>query len=150
MTKAEISVGKELFMKKEQKKNNDRARCDQVIESTSTLINVDYVPVDDVKEIKALERGENGWREASVEKGGLVRCTSPIRGTVYRVLRFGSTLDEYYVDAMVRWILGSKKGRVFANAEGVLRVVFDLPKEDLEALLVRIMIDTYEQAGYKV
>lgn len=136
--------------KKYQKKNNPHSQRKPVLEITSDLMNVDYVPVDDAKELRAIERGEHGWREVSVEKRGLVRCTSPIRGTVYRVVRFDSPLDEYYVDTMVRWILGSKKGRVFANAEGVLRVVFDLPKEDLEALLVRIMIDTYEQAGYKV
>ena len=135
---------------KKQKKNNHHSQCKEVIEITSDLMNVDYVPVDDVQEIRELECGENGWREVSVEKRGLVRCTSPIRGVVYRVCHFGCPLDEYYVDAMVRWILGSKKGRVFANAEGVLRVVFDLPKADLEALLVRIMMDAYEQAGYKI
>ena len=133
--------------KKQQKKNNYKGQRKQVIEITSKLMNVDYVPVDDIHEIKAMERGENGWREASVNKEGLVRCTSPIRGTVYRVRLFGGPIDEYYPKAMVIHLLASRKGRVFANAEGVLRVVIDLPKADFETLLVRIMMDAYEMAG---
>lgn len=133
--------------KKQQKKKNLQGQCKQVIEVTSTLMNVDYIPVEDVQEIKAIERGENGWREASVEKGGLVRCTSPIKGTVYRVRHFGGPIDAYYPKAMVMRLLGNKKGRVFANAEGVLRVVIDLPKKDFETLLALIMMDAYKLAG---
>ena len=123
--------------------------CKQTIEITSDLMNVDYVPVEDIQEIKAIERGENGWREASVEREGLVRCTSPIRGTVYRVRHFGCPLDEYYSKAMVIHFLASKKGRVFANAEGVLRVAVNLPKKEFETLLVQVMMDAYEMAGIK-
>ena len=130
------------------KKNHPDQRK-QAIEITSALMDVDYVPVDDVQELTAIERGDNGWREVSVKKRGLVRCISPIRGTVYRVRRFGCPLDKHYIDAMVRWTLGSRKGRVFANEEGALRVAFDLPKVELAALLLRIMMDAYEKAGYK-
>lgn len=112
------------------------------------MMNVEYVPVDDIQELEAIERGENGWLECSVEKHGLVRCTSPIRGTVYRVQQFGSPLDAYFPKAMVIRLLASKKGRVFANAEGVLRVALDLPKAELDCLLTQIMMDAYEMAGY--
>jgi hypothetical protein len=61
---------------------------------------------------------------------------------------FGSPLDVYYPKAMVIRLLASKKGRVFANAEGVLRVALDIPKVELDCLLTQIMIDAYEMAGY--
>ena len=134
-------------MEKQQKKKKKESYRKQVVEVTSPLMNVDYVPVEDIQELKALERGENGWREVSVEKHGLVRCTSPIRGTVYRVRLFGSQLDDYYPKAMVTRLLGSKKGRVFANTEGKLRVALDLPKTELDCLLIQIMMDTYKMAG---
>ena len=136
-------------MKKQQKKKKAQNQFKQVISITSDLMNVDYVPVDDIKELQAMENGENGWREVSVEKHGLVRCTSPIRGTVYRALLFGCPLDQYYPKAMVTRLLATKKGRVFANAEGVIRVVLALPKADLDYLLAQIMMDAYEMAGYK-
>ena len=134
-------------MKKQQKKEMVEDYRKQVIEVTSNLMNVDYVPVEDVQELEAIERGENGWLECSVEKHGLVRCTSPIRGTVYRVRQFGSPLDAYFPKAMVIRLLASKKGRVFANEEGVLRVALDLPKAELDCLLTQIMMDTYKMAG---
>ena len=112
-------------------------------------MNVDYVPVVDIHEIRAIENGEDGWRECSVEKQGLVRCTSPIKGTVYRVKRFGCPLDDYYCKAMVMRLLGSKCGRVFANSEGILRVAIDLPEKAFEFVLMLIMKDAYEMAGYK-
>jgi hypothetical protein len=134
--------------KKKQKNNNYQGQHKQVIETTSTLMNVEFIPVEDIQELQAIRNGGNGWKEVSVEKLGLERCVSPIRGTVYRVRVFGSPLDEHYTKAMVMRLLGSKKGRVFANAEGVLRVVLDLPKQDVKALLSRIMLDTYKMAGY--
>ena len=62
---------------KKQKKKNLQGQRKQIIETTSLLSNVEYIPVDNIQEIKSIERGENGWREASVEKRGLVQCTSP-------------------------------------------------------------------------
>lgn len=136
-------------MKKQQKKKMVEDYRKQVIEVTSNLMNVEYVPVEDVQELEAIERGD-GWVEGSVEKHGLVRCTSPIKGTVYRVRVFGSPLDVYYPKAMVTRLLASKKGRVFANAEGALRIALDLPKVELDRLLTQIMVDAYEMAGYRV
>ena len=96
-------------MEKQQKEKKKESYRKEVIVITSPLMNVDYVPVEDIQVLRAIEHSENGWREVSVEKHGLVRCTFPIRGTVYRVRLFGSQLDEYYPKAMVTRLLGSKK-----------------------------------------
>ena len=128
---------------KKKKKHQDKP----IIEITSTMLNVDYVPVTDTKEIKAMERGENNWMEVSVASQGLVHCVTPIKGTVYRVKAFGSPLDEYVPKALLLRTLGSKKGRIFYGKEGVLRVVFDLPRKELEDLLQRITLEAYKLAG---
>ena len=115
----------------------------------SNLLDVAYLVVDDPAEIKAMERGENGWKEASVESRGLVRCTAPINGTVYRIRTYGGLLDSYYSEAAVTRLLGSKKGRVFLDAEGKLRVVINLSKKDFEQVITIIAMDTYELSRQK-
>jgi hypothetical protein len=127
-------------------KNKNQSK--QIIEITSTMLNVDYVPVTDIKEIKAMERGENDWREATLASRGLVHCVAPIKGTVYKIRQSDSPLGEHLPKALLIHTLGHKKGRIFYGKDGVLRVVFDLPREELECLLKRITWEAYKLAGF--
>lgn len=111
------------------------------------LLNVKYIAINDPKEIQAMEQGENGWREVTLESGGLVPCTAPITGTVYRIRSFGGLIDEYYPKSVIIRTLGSKKGRLFFDAEGVMRMVVDLPQEEFEILVNLIAQDACELAG---
>lgn len=119
----------------------------QVIHMESEQLDVDYVPVEDWEEIQAMERGENGWQEAKITGQRLVRCMSPIRGTVYNMRLFGSALDAYFPKAVVLCVLGGQKGRLFLDAKGTMRVVLDLPRDDLEILLALITAEAYRLAG---
>ena len=117
------------------------------MEKKNELLKVKFIAVDDPEEIRAMEQGEGGWKEATVESQGLVPCTAPITGTVYRICSYGGLIDKYYPKAVVIRILGSKKGRLFFNTEGMMRAVIDLPDEEFEELLGLIAMDTYEISG---
>ena len=117
------------------------------MEKKNELLKVKYIAIDDPEEIRAMEREESGWMEATVESQGLVLCTAPITGTVYRIRSYGGLIDEYYPKAVVIRLLASKKGRLFFNSEGVMRAVIDLPDEEFEELLGLIAMDTYEISG---
>lgn len=120
------------------------------VSADNNLLNIDYIPVEDPYEIRAMERGENGWMEASVAARGLVPCTSRIKGTVYRIRLYGSQLDKEYPMTLVRHLLGGKTGRVFMDAEGKIRIVINLTKKQFEALLAIVAMDAYKRAGFTI
>lgn len=120
------------------------------VSADNNLLNIDYIPVEDPYEIRAMERGENGWMEASVAARGLVPCTSRIKGTVYRIHLHGGQLDKEYSMTLVKHLLGGKTGRVFLNVEGQIRIVSDLTKKQFEALIAIAAMDTYKRAGFMI
>lgn len=128
---------------KKKQKHQDRP----IIEITSTMLNVEYIPITDIREIKAMEHGENGWKEASIEGPVLVRCVAPIKGVVYRIRLSDCPLGEYFLKALLLHTLCRKKGRIFYGRKGVIRVAFDLPREELEHLLKQITLEVYKLAG---
>lgn len=120
------------------------------VSADNNLLDIDYIPVEDPYEIRAMERGENGWMEVSIAARGIVPCTSRIKGTVYRIRMYGSQLDEHYPSALIKRLLGNKAGRVFVDAEGKLRIVVTVTRKQFEALLLFVAMDAYKSAGFTI
>lgn len=111
------------------------------------LLNASYELVHELGTIQAMERGENGWREATIDKG-LVRCTSPIQGDVRRVTCYGGELKKYLGVAVTIRILGGKLGRVFVDQEGRMMIVTTMSDEAFKQVPVQIAEDVLDLAGY--
>ena len=113
----------------------------------NNLLNARFYYIDIPGAIQAIERGDNGWLETTIDKG-LVPCTSPIKGAVYQVEHQGGPLAKYLGYAVVIRLLPTKAGRVFVDTEGRMMISTELSQEEFEDIAEQIANDVLDMAGY--
>lgn len=113
----------------------------------NNLLNARFCYIDIPDVVQAIERGDNGWLETTIEKG-LVPCTSPIKGALYQVRHHGGPLAKYLGYAVVIRLLPTKAGRVFVDTEGRMMISTELSQEAFEHVAEEIANDVLDMAGY--
>ena len=80
-------------------------------------LRANFRPVKNKGTIKAIESGEDNWKEM-LDTAVIVRCTSPLKRNAYEIIRDKGDLVPLFTGVLMAYVLVPKIGRVFIDGHG--------------------------------